>query len=37
VAYAGEPAGASEAVEALMARREAAPAGDPGPTSATPS
>ena len=37
VAYAGEPAGASEAVEALMARREAAAAGDPGPTGATAS
>lgn len=36
VAYEGEPAGASQAVEALMARREAAAAGDPGPTSATP-
>ena len=33
----GEPAGASEAVEALMARREAAAAGDPAPTDATPS
>ncbi len=37
VAYQGEPAGASQAVEALMARREAAAAGDPAPTNATPS
>jgi branched-chain amino acid transport system ATP-binding protein len=31
VAYEGEPAGASKAVEALMARREAAVAEDPSP------
>jgi branched-chain amino acid transport system ATP-binding protein len=32
VAYEGEPAGASDAVEALMARREAAVAEDVGPS-----
>ena len=31
VAYAGDPAGASQAVEGLMARREAAAAGHTGP------
>jgi branched-chain amino acid transport system ATP-binding protein len=35
VCYEGEPAGASQAVEALMARREAAVAEDPGPDHAT--
>jgi branched-chain amino acid transport system ATP-binding protein len=36
VAYEGEPAGASQAVEALMARREAAAAEGTGPTSPAP-
>jgi branched-chain amino acid transport system ATP-binding protein len=35
VCYEGEPAGASQAVEALMARREAAVAEDQGPDNAT--
>jgi branched-chain amino acid transport system ATP-binding protein len=35
VCYEGEPAGASQAVEALMARREAAVAEGPGPNDAT--